>query len=182
MHHAIGLIEVSSIAIGIEATDTMLTSANVELLVSKTICPGKYIALVGGEIGAVQQAIANGKYQADYLLVDSFVIANVHASVLPSLSGVTEINNRKAIGIVETYSVAACISAADAAVKSANIELVRIHMAFGIGGKCYMIMNGDITDVKTAVTEASNHAGEKGLLVKSSCIAKPAQALWQHLL
>ncbi|MDB1125267.1 BMC domain-containing protein [Vibrio algarum] len=74
------------------------------------------------------------------------------------------------------------MTAADAAVKSANVQLVRIHMAFGIGGKCYMVLNGEITDVKTAVTEASNSAGKKGLLVQNSSIAKPDKALWQHVL
>ncbi|WP_413283538.1 BMC domain-containing protein [Vibrio sp. MA40-2] len=182
MHHAIGLVELSSIAKGIEVTDVMLTSSNVELLIAKTICPGKYIALVGGEIGAIKQAVDNGVHAGKHLIVDSFVIANIHASVLPALSGVNEIGDKKSIGIVETYSVGACITAADAAVKSANVQLARIHMAFGIGGKCYMVLNGEITDIKTAVTEASNSAGSKGLLVQNSCIAKPDKALWQHVL
>ncbi|WED28691.1 BMC domain-containing protein [Vibrio sp. DW001] len=182
MYHAIGLVEMSSIAKGIEATDVMLTSANVELLLAKTICPGKYITMVGGEIGAIQQAVENGIRCGGHLTVDSFVIANVHASILPALSGVNEIEQKKSIGVVETYSVGACITAADAAVKSANVQLVRIHMAYGIGGKCYMVLNGEITDIKTAVTEASNSAGSKGLLVQSSSIAKPNKTLWQHLL
>ncbi|WP_432459778.1 MULTISPECIES: BMC domain-containing protein [unclassified Agarivorans] len=182
MYHAIGLVELSSIAKGIEASDLMLKSANVELLLAKTICPGKYIVLVGGEIGAVKQAVENGKHASGHLCVDSFVIANVHASVLPALSGVSEVNHKKAVGVVETYSVAACITAADSAVKSANVQLVRIHMAFGIGGKCYMVLNGEIADVKTAVTSASQDAGSQGLLVQNCVIPKPDKALWQSLL
>jgi len=182
MHHAIGLVEMSSIAKGIEMTDMMLTSTNVELLLTKTICPGKYITMVGGDIGAVQQAVDNGIHTGGHLTVDSFVIANIHASILPALSGVNDIEHKKSIGVVETYSVGACITAADAAVKSANVQLVKIHMAYGIGGKCYIILNGEITDIKTAVTEASNNAGRKGLLVQSSSIAKPNKTLWQHLL
>ena len=58
-------------------------------------------------------------------------------------------------------SVAACISAADRAVKAANVTSVRVHMAFGIGGKCYMVVAGDIADVDNAVTVASDSAGEK---------------------
>ncbi len=45
--------------------------------------------------------------------------------------------------------------------KAANVTLVRVHMAFGIGGKCYMVVAGDIADVDNAVTVASDSAGEK---------------------
>lgn len=66
--------------------------------------------------------------------------------------------------------MAACISAADRAVKAANVTPVRVHMAFGIGGKCYMVVAGDIADVDNAVTVASDSAGEKGLLVHRAVI------------
>jgi microcompartment protein CcmL/EutN len=159
-----------------------LKSANVDLLIAKTICPGKYIVMVGGEIAAVQQAVQNGEREGGHMKVDSFVLPNVHASVLPALSGVTQVEKRQSIGVVETYSVAACIAAADSAVKSANVQLVRIHMAFGIGGKCYLVVNGDIADANTAVTAASQSAGEKGLLVHSMVVPKPHDALWQQLI
>jgi len=182
MHHAIGLVELTSIAKGIQVTDVMLKSAHVDLLIAKTICPGKYIVMVGGEIAAVQQAVQNGEREGGHMKVDSFVLPNVHASVLPALSGVTQVEKRQSIGVVETYSVAACIAAADNAVKSANVQLVRIHMAFGIGGKCYLVVNGDIADANTAVKAASQSAGEKGLLVHSMVIPKPHDALWQQLI
>jgi microcompartment protein CcmL/EutN len=182
MHHAIGLVELTSIAKGIQVTDVMLKSAHVDLLIAKTICPGKYIVMVGGEIAAVQQAVQNGEREGGHMKVDSFVLPNVHASVLPALSGVTQVEKRQSIGVVETYSVAACIAAADSAVKSANVQLVRIHMAFGIGGKCYLVVNGDIADANTAVKAASQSAGEKGLLVHSMVIPKPHDALWQQLI
>lgn len=76
--------------------------------------------------------------------MDSLVLANIHPSVLPAISGLNVVGQRQAAGIVETWSVAACISAADHAVKAANVTLVRVHMAFGIGGKCYMVVAGDI--------------------------------------
>lgn len=58
MSQAIGILELTSIAKGMEAGDAMLKSANVNLLVSKTICPGKFLLMLGGDVGAVQQAIA----------------------------------------------------------------------------------------------------------------------------
>ncbi len=49
------------------------------------------------------------------------VLANIHPSVLPAISGLNVVGQRQAAGIVETRSVAACISAADHAVKAANV-------------------------------------------------------------
>lgn len=60
MSKAVGIVELSSIAKGMETGDAMLKSANVELLVSKTLCPGKFLLMLGGDVGAVQQAIDNG--------------------------------------------------------------------------------------------------------------------------
>ena len=129
MSQAIGILELTSIAKGMELGDAMLKSANVNLLVSKTICPGKFLLMLGGDIGAIQQAIETGASQAGEMLVDSLVLANIHPSVLPAISGLNVVEQRQAAGIVETWSVAACISAADRAVKAANVILVRVHMA-----------------------------------------------------
>jgi microcompartment protein CcmL/EutN len=60
MSQAIGILELTSIAKGMELGDAMLKSANVNLLVSKTICPGKFLLMLGGDIGAIQQAIETG--------------------------------------------------------------------------------------------------------------------------
>jgi len=182
MHHAIGLIELTSIARGVQVADLMLKSADVQLLSAKTICPGKYIAMVGGQVAAVKQAVMVGEEAGGHLLVDRFVLPNIHESVLPAISGVTRVERTRALGVVETFSVAACIEAADAAVKAANVVLVRVHMAFGIGGKCYLVLTGDVADVEAAVKVASLSAGEKGLLVHSMTVPRPHVDLWQHLL
>ncbi|MCV5513041.1 BMC domain-containing protein, partial [Escherichia coli] len=47
MSKAVGILELSSIAKGMETGDAMLKSANVELLVSKTLCPGKFLLMLG---------------------------------------------------------------------------------------------------------------------------------------
>ena len=182
MHHAIGLIELSSIAKGIESADTMLKAAEVTLLVAKTICPGKYIVMVGGDVAAVEQAVTAGRELAGHTLVDEFVIPNIDASILPSISGVTPIEKVQAIGVVETYSVGACIESADAAVKAANVTPIRTHLAFGIGGKCYYVLTGDVADITTAVRTGAEQAGAKGLLVQHIVIPRPHQQLIDELL
>ena len=170
MSKAVGILELSSIAKGMETGDAMLKSANVELLVSKTLCPGKFLLMLGGDVGAVQQAINSGASLAGEMLVDSLVLPNIHPSLLSAISGLNHVEQHRAVGVVETWSVAACIDAADCAVKAANVILVRVHMAFG-----------DISDVNNAVSVASERAGEKGLLVYRSVIARPHEAMWRQM-
>nr|WP_286206625.1 BMC domain-containing protein [Thauera linaloolentis] len=180
--HAIGLIELNSIAKGIEAGDAMLKAAEVTLLVAKTICPGKYIVMIGGDVAAVGRAVDVGAEAAAHTLVDQFTIPNIHASILPSISGVTPIDRVQAVGVVETYSVGACIESADAAVKAASVVPIRTHLAFGIGGKCYYVLNGDVADVTAAVKTGADLAAAKGMLVQYTVLPRPHPQLVEALL
>lgn len=100
MSKAVGILELSSIAKGMETGDAMLKSANVELLVSKTLCPGKFLLMLGGDVGAVQQAINSGASLAGEMLVDSLVLPNIHPSLLSAISGLNHVEQHRAIGVV----------------------------------------------------------------------------------
>lgn len=175
MIHAIGIVEFTSIAKGIEASDIMAKTADITLLVAKHLCPGKYMVLVSGDVSAVRQSVTAGLELGARHAVDHFVIPNVHPSILPAIGGGNDITQVKAIGIIETYSVAASIEATDTAVKNAAVIPVRLHMAFGIGGKSYSIVTGDVAAVKAAVAAGSQLAADKGMLVYSTVIPRPNQ-------
>ena len=48
---AIGMVELNSIARGIETCDYMVKAAQVDLIRSSTVCPGKYMVLIAGDTG-----------------------------------------------------------------------------------------------------------------------------------
>ncbi len=175
MSNAIGVVEFTSIAKGIEASDSMAKTAAVTLLVAKHLCPGKYMVLVSGDVSSVRQSITAGVELGAQYTVDHFVIPNVHPSILPAIGGGNDLTAIQAIGIIETYSVAAAIEATDTAVKTASVTPVRLHMAFGIGGKSYSIMTGDVAAVKAAVAAGSQLAADKGMLVATVVIPRPQQ-------
>ncbi len=180
--HAIGLIESNSIAKGIEFSDVMAKTADVTLLVAKTICPGKYIILIGGDVAAVRQSVAAGLEVAPEVVVDHFVIPNIHPSILPAISGGTVVDKVDAVGVLETYSVAATIEAADVAVKAASVTPIRMHLAFGIGGKSYVVVTGDVAAVNASIEAGAASAGEKGFLVQRVVIPRPHDQVVNSLL
>ena len=47
--NSIGLVEVKNVSKGIVVTDEMLKSAGIVLISSGSVCPGKFVTIVGGE-------------------------------------------------------------------------------------------------------------------------------------
>lgn len=181
-HHAIGLVEINSIAKGFEVCDAMAKTANVSVLVAKSICPGKYIVMIGGDVAAVRQSVDSGEATAGSTIVDRFVIANIHPSVLPAISGGNSIDKVEALGVIETYSVAATIEATDVAVKTASVIPLRMHLAFGIGGKSYVALSGNVADITAAVEAGAALASERGFLVNRVVIPRPHPQLIDQIM
>ena len=63
MGKSIGLLELKSIPVGIETADAVLKAANVELLTATPTCPGKYVIIICGAVGAVKSAMESGRQQ-----------------------------------------------------------------------------------------------------------------------
>ncbi len=179
---AIGLVEFVSIARGIEATDEMVKVAEVQLLLSRTVCSGKYITMIGGDVTGVERAMDVGVEIAGETLVDQFILPNVHPSVIPSITATTPVEDLRALGVIETFSVAASVVAADTAVKAASVDLIEIRAAIGLGGKSFVILNGDVADIRTAVDRGVEKAREDGTLVYSIVIPAPRKELLDALL
>lgn len=179
---SIGIVETSSIAKGFEIADTILKTARVELVLNRTICPGKYMILVSGDVDAVQSSIESGLNIGAHTVVDHFVIPNLHPAVFPAISGVTHLPELKALGVIESFSVASIIEAADAAVKATPVQLVTIHLAMAIGGKGFVTLTGDVASVQEAVDVAAAVIERKGLLVEKVVIPRPRQEIIQEFI
>ncbi|MDO4975792.1 MAG: BMC domain-containing protein, partial [Eubacteriales bacterium] len=90
----------------------------------------------------------------------------------------------KSIGFIETFGLAACVAAADAAVKSANVKLLGYEYAKG-DGMCTVKVEGNVGACKAAIeagrraAEAVNGtlSGTKSVLLK----ARPADGMMDLL-
>ncbi len=109
-------------------------------------------------------------------------IARVHPSVLAAISQAVEIepSQLRSIGVIETFSAASIVEVADAAVKSADVTLLRVHLAMALGGKGFVLMAGDVSSVQAAVAAASQAAAEGGMLVGRAVIPAPGKELFRE--
>lgn len=177
MAKAIGMVEFTSIARGIYAADQMVKISDVEIVTASSTCPGKYIAIVHGDVAAVQDSVQIGEKIADEYWVDSIVIPNVSPSVFPAITGATMPDRIQALGIMESFSMATMIIAADAILKSADLQPLELRLGNGLGGKAYFTFTGDVAAVQTGVEAGKSIAEEKGLLVNAEVIPSPSDRL-----
>ena len=179
MRAAIGMVELNSIARGIETSDYMVKAAQVELIRSSTVCPGKYLILISGDTGDVKASMAEGVKRGGECVVDTLLLPNVHPQLIPAISMATQTPPLGAVGVLEFYSVASAITAADIAAKAANITLIEVRIGYAIGGKGYVTLTGDVGAVRAAVAAATRDAQ---LLVGTTVIPRPAKQVFDSLL
>ena len=180
--NSIGLIEMTSIASGMYAADVMLKTSQVELILSRTICSGKYIVLIGGDVAEVQSAVDAAVKQVDFAVVDTFVIPHVHPDIFPALSGHSNVSLLESLGIIEAFSVASLIEGADAAVKAANVRIIEIRLAIALGGKAFCTLTGEVAAVTSAVESGAKVISDRGLLVNKIVIPQPRPELLSEMI
>jgi microcompartment protein CcmL/EutN len=132
----------------------MAKRAPIDVLRSGTIHPGRYLVLVGGSVGDVEEAFLAGREIGGPCLLDTVFLPNVHAQVVAALRGARLAGTGEALGVIETETVASVICAADAGVKGAKVRLLDLRLGDGIGGKGYLLFDGVVSEVEAAVAIA----------------------------
>ena len=179
---AIGIIETNVMARGLITADSMAKAADVKLLVSTPVCPGKYVIMIQGTVASVKSSMDIGSRTAGETLTGSTIIPNVHPEVFPAIRGTTSIDKISALGMIETYSAPSAVMAADEAVKSAKIQLIEIRLSRALGGKAFVLFTGEVGAVKAAINAAVNRVKNEGLILSTALIPAPHKDLLKHLL
>ncbi|HIS55823.1 MAG: BMC domain-containing protein [Lachnospiraceae bacterium] len=182
MSKAIGMVEYKTVSTGILAADSMVKTSEVDIIEAQTVCPGKYIVIITGDLSAVNAAVENAKITYPDQLIDSFVLGNPHESIFPAIYGAAQIEEVNALGVLETYDAAAIIVAADEAAKTAEVNLIELRLARGMCGKSYMFLTGDVAAVEAAIDRAKSSVGPKGMYLDSSVIPRPDKRIRDHIL
>ena len=84
--------------------------------------------------------------------------------------------SQRSLGLIETYGLLPAVEAADAAMKSANVELVGYEFAKG-SGMTVVKVEGDVGAVKAAIAAASMAASKVGKVAATRVIPRPATGL-----
>jgi carbon dioxide concentrating mechanism protein CcmO len=169
---ALGLVSTQSFPALVGTADMMLKSAEVTLVGYEKIGSGYCTAIVRGQIANVRLAVEEGARTAEQFgqlisklviprpmpnLEVIFPIGSRLAELAYEQRGYSRLSNR-AIGLVETRGFPAMVGAADAMLKSADVQLAA-YETIG-GGLCTAIIRGTIANVAVAV-EAGMYEAER---------------------
>ena len=181
MIYAVGVIELKSIAKGVEACDAALKSAAIRLVSAHPACPGKYEMIFTGELSDVQAAMDHVKGGFERYIVDSSMMGRIDEQVVKALFGAQETQPQGSLAVVETFSAASAIKAADLAVKTSRVDILDLRVSRGMGGKTFILMTGTVADVNSAVTSACEIVEQDGLLAAFSVIPAPHEDIKKFL-
>jgi len=79
-------------------------------------------------------------------------------------------------------TAASCIVASDAAAKAADVNLLELRLANGLGGKSFLLMEGEVDDVEAAVAAGIVRPTEDGLLVRKTVIPQLADQVREKII
>ncbi len=169
---ALGLVSTKSFPAIVGTADMMLKSAEVTMVGYEKIGSGYCTAIVRGKVADVRLAVEEGAKTAEQFgqLVSKLVIPrpmpNLEA-IFPIGSHLVEIAQQQrgysrlsnsSIGLLETRGFPAMVGAADAMLKSADVQLSSYET---IGdGLCTAIIRGSVANVAVAI-EAGMQEAEK---------------------
>jgi microcompartment protein CcmL/EutN len=178
---ALALIDFDSIAAGIEAADAMVKRARIDVIRAGTVQPGRYLVLLGGQVGDVEESLAAGRAVGGTSILDWVFLPHVHPEVVSAIAGGRVPGPHDALGVVETTTIAAVIAAADAGIKGADVRLVEVRLADGLGGKGVVLFSGLVADVETAVEIGVGALERPDQLVRSVVIPKLHPSMWENV-
>ena len=178
---ALSLIEFSSIAAGIQAADAMVKRAPIDVIQTGTVQPGKYLVLIGGMTADVEESLAAGVEVGEDAIVDIVYLPQVHPDVVEALRGQRSPEPTDSLGVLETTSVAPAIRAADAGIKGAEVELLEVRLADGLGGKGIVLYSGLVADVEIAVEHGVRSMERQDQLLRQVVIPQLHEEMWDNL-
>lgn len=190
---ALGLVSTKSFPAIVGTADAMLKSAEVTLVGYEKVGNGLCTAVVRGNIADVRLAVEEGSKTAEKFspLVSKSVIARPMPNLevvfplgsqlielIQKRKGYSRLSNRS-IGLLETRGFPAMVGAADAMLKSADVQLASYEK---IGdGLCTAIIRGSVANVAMAIDIGMQEAERIGELHSVAVIPRLLEDL-EHTL
>ena len=178
---ALGLVETQSIARGITVADAAVKKAVVQLLSIARSRLASTCALISGEVGEVEEAMAAGRAQAGTALCDELFLPQVHDEVIGALRrprpvSPSSLSEDRSLGVLEVPSAAATLLAADGACKAAEVTIFELRLCDGIGGKAFAIFVGEQDMVEAALSVGEELLSPGLFRTRVDCSSPPRHA------
>ncbi len=173
---ALGLIETLGMVPSIYGADYMLKAADVDLVAYENVGSTLVTIMVKGDVAAVQASVAAGAAAA--ASVGKLTAQNVmprpvrgvgSIAMAHALDAIPEDDpGLRSLGMIETLGIIYLMEAADAMIKTADVELIGYENV--ASGYCSALVQGDVAACKSAVEAGIKAVKNMGADVYSSCV------------
>ncbi len=178
----IAVIEFSSIADGIFCTDALLKKAPIAMLKSGTVSRGRYLIIIGGSTGSVEESLNEALEVGQAGRLDHAFLPGVHEQVHDAVLGQRQPVIQDAVAILETDTVAANVRAAELALKGTRVRLIELRLAeYEMSGKAISVFNGELAEVEAAMDLTADFLRGRKEYVRHRIIAQPHEILTRQL-
>src|SRR5262249_42869483 len=153
----LAMLEIGDLPAGFAALDALAKEAPVVVVAAGTLQHGHYLVAFAGEVEAVERSFLSARGRAADTLVDAVLLPHAEPRILPALrDGTIRFPlPGDALGVVQTASSPPLLRAVDAALKGAEVDLVELRAAEGLGGRALATLWGSQHDVEAAVELAT---------------------------
>jgi len=178
---ALGLIEVRGLAAAIGVLDTMAKTAEARLIdVKKDMGGGLVTIVIEGDVSAVTACVQAGEASCTSEVIAARVFANPDPQMLMyvdnSYKSMRLDSKREALGIIEVYGFVCAMTAADAALKAADVRLIGIERTKGESGIGLIValkFTGRTGAVNAAIEAGTRAAKQIGEVISTDVNALP---------
>lgn len=156
---ALAMLDIDDVPRGLLALDLLVKEAEVAVYSAGTVQAGRYLILFGGPVGPVEMSFARAKGAARHAVVDAVLLPHAEARIAPAvLEGVrrwpsVEVDG-DTLGVLQSGSSPTMLRCVDHALKGAEVDLVQLRIAEGLGGRAIATLWGRTHDVEAAVEVA----------------------------
>lgn len=154
---AVALVEITDVPTGLLSLDALAKEATVTILSAGTVQCGRFLIAFAGEVEPVEMSFEKAVSVAEKALLDSVLLPYAETRILPALADgrARRPRNGDSLGVLQTGSSPTLLRAVDAALKGADVELLELRIAEGLGGRGLAMVWGHQHDVQAAIEHAS---------------------------
>lgn len=178
---ALAAVELTSIARSWRVVDAMIKQAPAQLWRTTTLSTGRFLILLAGGVAEVDESYHAGLRAAGDRVLDKVFLPQVDPQVQRLLLSPPQGLAVDALGVLECSNSAAALRGADAVVKSADVQLIHLHLGQGIGGKAVFGFTGALHDVQAGLELGIEEVGDEFLLGHEEIPAPHGAMTWQLL-
>ncbi len=176
---ALGLIETLGMVPAIYGADIMLKTADVQLISYENVGSTLVTVMVKGDVAAVRASVDSGAAAAAE--IGKLTAQNVMPRPIRGVGDVVSVHavgdtpveisgaqRFRALGLIETFGLVYVLEAADAMIKTADVELVGYENV--ASGYISVLVRGDVAACKSAVEAGVKAVEAMGTSVYSSVV------------